>query len=373
METSEAVPRFGIHADDLAGLAVAGGPFATVYLETRRDVENQARRSEARWRNLRRDLGEAGARDDFLDQIERYVPDAHRFGAGLVVIAGAAEVLHVEHGDRPPARDGAWWAPLPRLAGILEWRQQSPPHMLVLIDRVGADIVGVRREGPDIATGSEGHDVHIRKVGPGGWSQRRFQQRAENFWEDNARDAAELLARVADAVEPAAIYVAGDVRAVQLLREEVRENLRHRLEVVHGGRSRDGSADDTEAEVSRLIEITADQETTALLEHFAQELGQRDRAAAGVAATLGALSAAQVDTLLLDDDVDDERTAWFGPEPVAVAALPGDLATLGVGEPQEGRLADVLVRAALGTGAGVRIVPAEAGITDGVGGILRWS
>lgn len=36
-------------------------------------------------------------------------------------------------------------------------------------------------------------------------------------------------------------------------------------------------------------------------------------------------------------------------------------------------LADVLVRAALGTGAGVRIVPAESGITDGVVAILRWS
>jgi hypothetical protein len=373
METSEAVPASGVHAPDLAGLFAAGGPFATVYLTTEPDVDNQAARSEVRWRNLRRDLEEAGVAANVLDEVEQYVTDAHRLGAGLAVVATGAEVLHAEHGDRPPSRDGAWWAPLPRLTGILEWRQQAPPYVLVLVDRIGADIVGVRPGAEDLVVSSEGHDVAIRKVGPGGWSQRRFQQRAENFWNDNAKGAAELLVRVADAVEPIAIYVAGDVRALQLLREATRDDIGDRLVEVTGGRSADGSADETEAEVSRLTEVAADRETATLLEHLAQERGQRDRASEGIAATLGALSAAQVDTLLVVDEIDDGRTAWFGPEPVPVAAMPGDLETLGVEDPQEGRLIDVLVRAALGTAAGVRIVPAEAGLADGVAAILRWS
>ena len=47
---------------------------------------------------------------------------------------------------------------------------------------------------------------------------------------------------------------------------------------------------------------------------------------------------------------------------------------LGVDEPVEGRLVDVAVRAALGTGAGIRVVPpGAAGPTDGMGAVLRWS
>jgi hypothetical protein len=106
-----------------------------------------------------------------------------------------------------------------------------------------------------------------------------------------------------------------------------------------------------------------------LLERFATELGQAgapraahgDRAVEGAAATLAALGRGQVETLLLTGlFLDDERTAWFGPAPTDVAADRDELAGLGVAEPVEGRLVDVAVRAAMGTGAGVRILdPAD--------------
>jgi hypothetical protein len=44
-----------------------------------------------------------------------------------------------------------------------------------------------------------------------------------------------------------------------------------------------------------------------------------------------------------------------------------------VDHPVEAPLVDVLVRAALGTSAGVRLVPADRAPTDGVGAVLRWS
>jgi hypothetical protein len=46
---------------------------------------------------------------------------------------------------------------------------------------------------------------------------------------------------------------------------------------------------------------------------------------------------------------------------------------MGVDEPQEARLVDVAVRAALGTGAGVRILPDGDVPTGRLGAILRWS
>ncbi len=48
-----------------------------------------------------------------------------------------------------------------------------------------------------------------------------------------------------------------------------------------------------------------------------------------------------------------------------------DLRALGE-EPLEGRLVDVAVRAALGTGAAVRVVPRSGNAHEGIGGVLRW-
>ena len=50
--------------------------------------------------------------------------------------------------------------------------------------------------------GSEGDTEYIHRCHPGGWSQRRFQQRAENPRDDNANDialAAHALAQRAEA------------------------------------------------------------------------------------------------------------------------------------------------------------------------------
>ena len=74
------------------------------------------------------------------------------------------------------------------------------------------------------------------------------------------------------------------------------------------------------------------------------------------------------------DDLDGDPQAWFGPDPTAVALGAGGLEGLAVVDPQTGRLVDVAIRSALGTGAGVRVIasPGER-LPDGVAAILRWS
>ena len=59
--------------------------------------------------------------------------------------------------------------------------------------------------------------------------------------------------------------------------------------------------------------------------------------------------------------------------PLVAAPLPGaDREHLGAQRQGGGRLVDVLVRAAIGTGAGVQVVP-DSRLGDGVGALLRWS
>jgi hypothetical protein len=50
-----------------------------------------------------------------------------------------------------------------------------------------------------------------------------------------------------------------------------------------------------------------------------------------------------------------------------------DLEALGVDAAVEARRIDALIRAAIGTSAGIRLVPADTGLKDGVGALLRWS
>jgi hypothetical protein len=373
METSGQPIPAAVRAPDLSDLVSGPGPFATVYLTTEARVENAAQRSEVRWKTARDELVAAGAPEEVAAAIDPVVPDAHLEGDGLGVVVRDDGFVHVEHAPGPPPVDRALWAPLPSLAPLLAWRQSSLPHLLVLADRQGADLVAVRGDGRDLHRQAGGDDTAIRKVNAGGWSQRRYQERAENTWEKNADDVARQVAALADRVGARLVAVAGDVRALALLREALPRDVADMVHEVGGGRSADGSDEAAAAQVAELVDQAVQSDTAALIDKFREEAGQHDRAADGPEETLRALAAAQVDVLLVHDEPADDRTAWFGPEPTLVATSPATLRDLGADEPSEARLVDVAVRAALGTGAGVRVVPRIDMPTGGLGAILRWA
>lgn len=372
VEHTGVTPAGGVVAADLEPLLTGHEPVATVYLTTAAAVENAAPRSELRWKALREELAAAGADEAALGAIDPLVPDAHRRGECLAAVAGARGVLLSEHHPDPPRRDVARWAELPSLIPVVEWRQSSPAHLVVLIDRTGADLIVTGDGVVDRIAEIEGDD-RVKKPKPGGWSQRRYQQRAENNWEHNAREVAEHVVRLVDRVEPRVVVVAGDVRAVQLLRADLPGRVDELIEVIDGARS-PGASTDAEAEaITRVVASAVAEDTTTLVRKLREELGQHDRAVEGAPATLAALARGQVEVLLVHDDPDDERTAWFGPEPTHVAATPDDLGAMGVETPRQARLVDVALRGAVCTGAAVRVVPGAGPPAQHIGAILRWS
>jgi len=373
METSGVTPHVGVETADLAELATGPGPFLTLYMTTEGAVDNAAQRAEVRWRNVRDALSGEGAPEEVLAAVDPLVADAHHQGEGLGVVARADGAVHVEHHARPPARDLARWAPLPSLLPLLAWRQSTPAHVVVAADRKGADIVAVRREGPDLRREAGGDDFPLSKVNAGGWSQRRYEERAENTWAENAEDVARQVSALAERVGARLIVVAGDVRAVTLLRQALPAELVDRVREAGGGRSADGSGDMLAGEVAELVDQAVAADTEAVLAKFREELGQADRVADGTDATLRALAASQVEVLLVHDDPDDPSTAWFGDDPTVVGTSPEDLRSMGVDTPAEGRVVDVAVRAAVATGAAIRVVARDATPTEGLGAILRWS
>jgi hypothetical protein len=372
MERTGVTPEGALAAPDLAELVMAPGPFATVYLTTESAVDNAAQRSEQRWKTMRRELAESGVPENVLADVDPLVPDAHLRGECLCAVGNSDGLLHVAHISEPPRQEIGQWAPLPSLLPLLAWRQQSPPYVLVLADHRGADLVAEGWGVAELQRQAGGRDYPLVKSSPGGWSQRRHQERAENTWEHNADDVAAEVVRLADQVNARAVILAGDVRAVQLIEEALPREVREKVEPVSGGRSPDGSEDMVGRHAQEVVASLVDRDTRALLSKLDEELGQGDRAVEGPAPTLEALAGAQVEVLLVQDDLED-RPAWFGPEPTQLGLRPEYVVGLGDQAPQEAPLVDVAVRSALATGAGLRVVPPGERPRGGMAAILRWS
>jgi Bacterial archaeo-eukaryotic release factor family 2 len=371
-----------MHQAEIAQVFQADGPFTSVYMDTEADVEQAADRIALRWKNLRGALLAAGVPEGTVAAIDPLVEGSHKAGATLAVIAaGDGPRYSANLPDPPPRETLLRHGPLPDVLPLLAAGQAAVPHVAVLTDRTGAAMAA--RVADDVARTERvaGRVTpHLHKPQAGGWSQPRFHHRAEAIWESNAQEVADALTRLVDRVRPRFVAAAGDVRALQLLQEQAPKRVREQLRVVGGEH---GTLEAVFAEADKLVTATVEADSRALGGRFAEELGQAaagvegGRAVEGAAATLAALARGQVETLLLTGlFLDDERTAWFGPAPTDVGADRDALAGLGVPGPVAGRLVDVAVRAALGTGAGVRVLDAadRSGHApgEGLGALLRF-
>ena len=377
MESAEPTPEVDEPGRDLAEMVGDAGEFLSVLLTTDPAVENAGQRSELRWKSLRSDLEQRGIGEEVLSAVDPFVPEAHLHGPRLEVVVSTTGARHVEHGGDPndaTEQDEGRWGRVPWILPVLSWRQATVPHVVVLIDRSGADLFAFRREGPAVHEEVDPPGEPLTRSKPGGWSQRRYQQRAENSWEKGAGDVAKELARLVERFEPRIIVVAGDVRAVQFLREALPKEMDELVRVTSGERPNpDGSGGIPQDEVDELVAEIVQSDTDEVLAKFEEELGQGDLAAEGPSAVIEALEKAQVEVLLIRDDAEDERTAWIGPEPVHIGMARDRLEAMRVDDPVEARLRDAAVRAALGTAAKIRILPDGRGPREGIGAILRWS
>ncbi|HZB49285.1 MAG TPA: Vms1/Ankzf1 family peptidyl-tRNA hydrolase [Mycobacteriales bacterium] len=367
--------------DSLSDLVTSPGPFATAYLDAGRAEELGPQKVELRWRALRGSLAEQGADDATLDAMEAAV-------GGHEGVTGAHGQLLVGSGGRlrydvvlpgPPRRETARWSPLPHLMPMVAQLGPVVPYVLALVDRTGADLTvhGPTREW---SLEIEGDTHQIRKVGVGGWSHLRYQHRAEDLWEANARRVADAIESAVRATAARVVVLAGDVRAREVLRKVLAEPAAELVvELQTGGRADGIDEEKLDDEVAAVVARAAADADQAVVDRFTEAHG---RAAAGVADVLAvdsipdtveALRKAQVDTVIVVDDPSSDAMAWVGPEPVHIALAREELTELGVTEPVQDRLDAALVRAAAGTDAAVVTLAAgQLELRDGVGATLRY-
>lgn len=362
---------------DLGKVYTADGPFVTLYLTVQRDVEDAAARYEIEWKDAVRRLSELGVDETTRNALFEARGD-HTAG-GTRVMVGSHGQVHLNTAVPEPLpeniEDIVHFSPLPHLLPLIEMVSPRIPHIVVLTDRTGADILAYRTVEPEPfdVESVEGTDYHITKVHAGGWSMRHYQAHAEEHWAHNAKQVVDVVEKLALEINPRVIIVGGDVRAVQLFEKYLPVGLQPRMRKIEGSRATDGG---TQHVADRVMAVLADEwrnEIDGLLDKFAEEVGQADNATNGLVDTVAALRIAQVETLILSDTFDGDQPLWFGPDPALIGVTRDD-ADLGVGEPQQAAAVDVLVRSAVGTDAPIRVVPSsdQRAPREGVGGLLRF-
>ncbi len=357
-------------------------PVAVVYLGAAPDVANEYELEwSTRWAPILEGLEGRGVDPQTITVLESA---AHRFASARAVRGAAPVALFAARGEMLgvfPAPSATWpdsvaFAAPAHVYPLLEWVQQHPAYVDVVVDRAGADLhLYPGGAAPAMSTTVSGPDDAIeRPVPPGFLSQGRAARRAEDSWLHNARAVAARVQRAVEEVEARLLVVSGDVRAVQLLLENLPDRVVRMVEVrqVKGGRSADGSQQSRAASAVAAVAAAAEHQRERLLWLFGEERAPDGLAVEGEDATLAALAEGRVGTLLVVTPVvDDPRPAWFGVAGTEVAPAARPRPTWShVGR---GPLLDVAVRAALLSGAEVRVLRLRDGTpAEGLGGLCRY-
>ncbi|MEX5632933.1 Vms1/Ankzf1 family peptidyl-tRNA hydrolase [Parafrankia sp. FMc2] len=403
----------------LRSLYTSPGRFVTAYASIDPVLENAAHQYDLRWRDLATELERRGAAREVCELFlaERGDPHQREGGTRVVVVSGEGKQAHVPFAHWLPGRsdiDLVDVGTLPHLLPVLHWMDSRLPHVVAVVDRLGVDVLGYV-DGPlPVATVSQNTTrPPWHKASQGGWAQRRFESHVEEHWKRGAKDDAELIAGAAHETAAEVVILAGDTKALSLVRDELPRDVAARVVVVQGSRARDGSVDHLADRVMGVLAAEVERRRAGLLDEFQQYRsrarslvgagrgagagrGPADGAGAGVgversaagapaegrpmlaaadgpAATAYALSLSQVSHLLLAENGAGDGSAWVGDDVTEIAVDPSGAD--GLRHPVRASRVDALVRAALGTGAAVHAVPSGApgSPTDGIGALLRYS
>lgn len=361
-----------MNLSELAELYAAEGPFVSIYLDTPSDVVKAGDRLALRWKNVLRDLEVMGVDEVTRDALTAALGN-HAEGRTRVLIAtpSSGQVRLALSLPDPPAQEVVSLAPLPKLVPLVGHLATRIPYLVVRADRTGADIEAYREQAQPVGTSTvTGETGEIHKAHAGGRAQRRVYDRVENAWEANAGQIVAAVDRAAAEVGARVVVALGDSRELGLIAQHLPARLAHLLETVPGARGAE-PAQSTEHRIAEAVADRATKDMIDLLGSFAEERGQRDRACDGAAQTIDALRRAQVEVLLLTEEVETDAPVWFGPAAADLGLAAGDVP----GQPRQAPLVDVVLRAALGTGATVRRVPAGMAESprEGLGALLRYA
>ncbi|MDQ3657265.1 MAG: hypothetical protein M3457_19600 [Chloroflexota bacterium] len=250
------------------------------------------------------------------------------------------------------------------LSELARIEDDYPTYAVLLTDQQDAMLSFVTHATAHQRIEVEGTD-YPRKQAQGGWSQRRFQQRADERVEAFARDVAEETRKALDELDVWMLIVAGDEVITPVLDASFHQTVKDRVIATLRLDIRTSESDLLEATLP-VAEAAARDREAAIVQRLQDAIGHGEFGAKGAKEVVSALQAGQVDTLVMVDDFEAIGWADFGfpaygtGDPPKTHPLGGDRADI---VPVD--LREALVYLAQTTDAAFNIIHSAAPVADG--------
>ena len=309
--------------------------------------------------------------DRDVERIQTYLSDdVNRSAHGLALFAcyGANEYFEAVQLQVPVEEHWLFVGPAPHLYPLVKLAEQYPRYAAVVLDTNQARIV-VFGLG-EVERKAAVNNVKTRRSSMGGWSQARYQRRAENFHLHHVKEVVETLDKIVSAENIQHIVIAGDDVVVPLVKEQLPQRLLDKL-----ADSVRMEKDAPEDEVLRgTLEALRQKDAESDIECVQEVVGSWQGSGLGTVgpeAVLNALQLGQVDELLITGvpavlkPVQNMETSMAGNVTADTSAPSGPE------ESEKIRLASELVTRAQQTGARVRIIEDPSLLSDFGGAAAR--
>jgi ribosomal protein L7Ae-like RNA K-turn-binding protein len=356
------------------------GPFATVCADVTHTTENADTELDLRVRALTDQLTEQGAPESVVEAVRARLLEGNEGGEagtyrGRAVVAGPdGTVLFDAPLADAPRTETAEWSPTPDLVTVLRALPGRIPHVVIVADRVGADITVATAPGlPTLEKSIEGDTHLMRKVQVGGWAHHRYQHTAENVWIHNMQQVIDEIDTLVEKSGARFVLLAGDIRARQIFTDRATPKIKAVLvDMNEGGRAEGADRSVIDERVEELVAENDAAEQANVVEQI-NAASAHGLALTGTALVVEAFRKAQVETLVLAEDGDEEQL-FVGTSPLEIGVSAEDMAALGVTDAAQVPAERALLRAAVGSNAGVVVVPRAAMPGDiPVAAILRYT
>jgi len=284
------------------------------------------------WRTLERELDDLieqhGPRGDVFDslsadkeRIEAWLDDELDPSAqGVFMVACGAQDVFEPLALSLPVETRLDHGPTPRLSVVARMVDDNPPYAVLLADQKDATLTIVRRAQVGRQVQLEGSG-YPRKQAQGGWSQRRYQARADERIDAFAREVAEQARAMLRESDVHALIIAGDEVITSALDDVMHSEVsdavigRVRLEITTSDSELIDATLPVAEEAERNRELQVAKDVTGAV-------GAGVKGAAGAADVLTALQAGQVMTLVMVDDFAGAGWADFAMDAYGTGDVP---------------------------------------------------
>jgi len=277
---------------------------------------------------------------------------------GALIVCGGPDGIAETIPSSLPMPNGLTLGPTPALLDLVRLADDESAYTVVIADQRDAEILVVSAASPNLQVSVQASAQPGKQQG--GWSQKRFQARADERLEAFARTLAQETRRLVESGRTGAIVLATDEPMRSALKSELHQMVTDKL-VGEVGLLLDVPPQTVIDETRSVVEAAERARETEAAQAVQDGAGPGGRSVAGAVETLTALQTGQVMTLVMNDDFQAAGWADFGfgsygvGEPPAEHPAGGDTADL-----RPLALEQELIRQALLTGAEIEIVRTAA-------------